>query len=68
MNCSKKVLQIPSSYTQPETFYLTKSTFHVPVCTVNIPLEYFDNKIYNQRIDEELIWLNTLSLQIEFTS
>ena len=27
VNCSKKVLQIPSSYTQPETFYLKKSKF-----------------------------------------
>ena len=67
VNCSKKVLQIPSSNTQPETFYQKKSKFYVPVCTVNIPLEYFGN-IYNQGIDEEFIWLNTSSLQIEFTS
>ena len=68
MNCSKKVLQIPASYTQPETFYLKKSKFYAPVCTVNIPGEYLDNKIYNQGIDEEFIWLNSLSLQIEYTS
>ena len=35
VNCSKKVLQIPSSYTQAETFYLKKRKYHVPVCTVN---------------------------------
>ena len=52
---------------QPETFYLKKSKFYAPVCTINIPEEYFDNKIYNKGIDEEIKWLDNVCLQMEIT-
>ena len=67
VNPSKKLLQIPSSYTQPETFYLRKSKFYAPVCTINIPEEYSDNKIYNKGIDEESKWLDNVCLQMQIT-
>ena len=63
----KKVLQIPSSYTQPETFYLRKNKFYALVCTINIPEEYSDYKIYNKGIDEEIKWLDNVCLQMEMT-
>ena len=67
VNPSKKVLQIPSSYMQHETFYLKKSKFYAPVCTINIPEEYSDNERYNKVIDEEIKWLDNVCLQKEIT-
>ena len=63
---SKKVLQIPPSYTQPEHFYWKKKKCYAPVSTVNIPEEYLDNNIYDKGIESELNWLNDICLQTEF--